>query len=196
MCKARAFVMALREVLPCPACREHFEAHVKNMGFPRSVKRFGRWMYDLHERVNASLGKEGGVSFTAVRERWHSKQSANASANAMDFQALGLWKFLLSVVEAHPGKQAVTDAYIKASKDFWCMLAEVLPDSMMDAKEHLRSYLTKHSIAFDEGILVSRTKYKEWVERLYKEFEGREISARLDKATEAKCGAAMCGMER
>jgi hypothetical protein len=179
LCKARAFILALREVLPCPACRNHFEEHVKEMPFPRRASRLGIWMYDLHERVNASLGKSSGLTFKNVRMHWQDK-----AINGDNFKALDLWKFLLSVVEAHPGKQVVTKEYMKASRDFWCLLPDVLPDSMMDAKKY----------AIDEEALVSRTKYKEWIEKLYKEFEGRKINARLDHATEAKCGVSMCSI--
>jgi len=178
---AKAFLSTLREVLPCPACREHFVAHMREISFPRSVTRFGRWMYELHERVNAGLGKSSELTFKEVREKWQT----HAVNERCDFRELDVWKFLLSVVEAHPGKQALTDSYVKASQEFWRLFPDVLPNCMQEAKVHLREYMQK--FAMDESVLVSRTKYREWVQRLYKEFEGREISARLNHATEAQC---------
>lgn len=180
MQQAKAFVSTLREVLPCPACREHFVAHINEIRFPRSSARFARWMYDLHERVNASLGKSHQMSFKDVREKWQ-----HVIRGSCDFQELDIWKFLLSIAEAHPGKQALTEVYVKASKDFWRLFADVLPGCMQEEKDHLRKYMLTYAI--DEGVLVSRTKYREWVQRLYKEFEGRDISARLNRATEAQC---------
>ena len=190
MQKAKGFLRTLKEILPCPMCREHFADNLEDLNFPRTPARLGKWMYDLHERVNNNLDKKHKMSYEKVKHVWQGNLD-----EVKGFQHLDLWKFLLSIVEAHPGKHVVTKEYMKASKAFWELLVDVLPNSMIDAKDHLTKYMEKFAI--DDDVLVSRAKYKVWVERLYKEFEGREISQRLNIATDARsCQKQVCTPSR
>lgn len=55
---ATAFYNSLREVIPCPICKEHYrtflDATPPQVG---SRQELIRWTFDLHNKVNAALGK-------------------------------------------------------------------------------------------------------------------------------------------
>lgn len=68
------FIMSLRHVLPCRACRENLCKNFKRC--PLTVKdmasreTFSRYVYRLHETVNKMLGKKSGLTYCAVRQRY------------------------------------------------------------------------------------------------------------------------------
>ena len=70
----RNFVLELKYVLPCGKCRKNL---VKNFGrmplhmsHMKSRETFSKYIYELHELVNRMLGKESGLSYEMVRERY------------------------------------------------------------------------------------------------------------------------------
>jgi hypothetical protein len=55
---ARAFFESLTTVLPCPICREHYAAKIKET--PPAVDSKGEliyWVWDIHNQVNTMLNK-------------------------------------------------------------------------------------------------------------------------------------------
>lgn len=59
---------ALGSALPCKSCRRHYDAYID--AHPpefNSGDELARWLVDLHNDVNARLGKQN-VSFEAARE--------------------------------------------------------------------------------------------------------------------------------
>jgi hypothetical protein len=70
----RRFMMNLVNVLPCRHCRENLKKNYK--AFPLTMEcmkdrnRFSRYVYQLHERINKNLGKDSGLSYCDVRERY------------------------------------------------------------------------------------------------------------------------------
>ena len=70
----RRFMMNLVNVLPCRHCRENLKKNYK--AFPLSMdcmkdrNQFSRYVYRLHERINKNLGKDSGLSYCDVRERY------------------------------------------------------------------------------------------------------------------------------
>ena len=70
----RRFMMNLVNVLPCRHCRENLKKNYK--AFPLTINcmkdrnRFSRYVYRLHERINKNLGKDSGLSYCDVRERY------------------------------------------------------------------------------------------------------------------------------
>jgi len=68
------FILNLQNVLPCKYCRQNLsnnlkahplkECHLKNR------ETFSRFVYNLHETVNKMLGKNSGLTYCDVRERY------------------------------------------------------------------------------------------------------------------------------
>ena len=68
------FVMSLKNVLPCGACRKNLESNLiavpMNAHALRNRATFSRWMYRLHEQVNTMLNKKSGLSYDMVAQRY------------------------------------------------------------------------------------------------------------------------------
>lgn len=68
------FMLSLRNVLPCGACRRNLASNLEkcplNAYALRNRKNFSRWMYRLHEQVNTMLGKKSGLSYEDVAQRY------------------------------------------------------------------------------------------------------------------------------
>ena len=70
----RDFVLNLQYVLPCKYCRINLTNNLKkkplNNCYMKNRETFSRYIYDLHETVNKMLGKNSGLSYYDVRERF------------------------------------------------------------------------------------------------------------------------------
>ena len=70
----RDFVRSLKNVLPCGKCRLNLRKNLKAVPLKKSDlgsrDAFSRWMYRFHEHVNKMLGKESGLSYNTVRDRY------------------------------------------------------------------------------------------------------------------------------
>ena len=72
--KYRHFMLSLVNVLPCKYCRINLEKNYKE--FPLTINcmknrnNFSRYVYNLHEKVNKLLGKNSGLSYCDIRERY------------------------------------------------------------------------------------------------------------------------------
>lgn len=70
----RDFMLNLVNVLPCRYCRENLKKNYKifplTMECMKNRDRFSRYVYKLHERINKNLGKNSGLSYCDVRERY------------------------------------------------------------------------------------------------------------------------------
>ena len=70
----RDFVLNLQYVLPCKYCRINLTNNLKkkplNNCYMKNRETFSRYIYDLHETVNKMLGKNSGLSYCDVRERF------------------------------------------------------------------------------------------------------------------------------
>jgi hypothetical protein len=68
------FILSLRNVLPCKYCRMNLTNNLATrplkMCHMESRDTFSRFVYDLHEVVNKMLGKNSGLSYCDVRERY------------------------------------------------------------------------------------------------------------------------------
>lgn len=68
------YMMALKNVLPCGACRTNLVKNLQEVPLTRHAltnrKTFSRWMYKLHEQVNTMLGKISGLSYEDVAARY------------------------------------------------------------------------------------------------------------------------------
>jgi hypothetical protein len=70
----KSFIVSLKNVLPCKHCRENLkknfkllplrEKHLKNRA------SFSKYVFNLHETVNKLLGKQSGLTYCEVRDRY------------------------------------------------------------------------------------------------------------------------------
>jgi len=70
----RDYVFSLQYILPCRFCRENLTKNFKLFPITDSVMKsrdsFSRYIYELHEMINKMLGKNSGLSYCDVRERY------------------------------------------------------------------------------------------------------------------------------
>lgn len=70
----RDFILQLQHVLPCKYCRLNLEKNFKAMPLKmchmKDRYNFSKYLYDLHEYINKMLGKESGLSYEDVQERY------------------------------------------------------------------------------------------------------------------------------
>lgn len=70
----RNFMLNLVHVLPCKYCRDNLKKNYKL--FPLTIEcmksrnSFSKYVYRLHERINKNLGKDSGLTYCDVRERY------------------------------------------------------------------------------------------------------------------------------
>ena len=70
----KTFMLSLRDVLPCDKCRTnlrvYFTNHPLTMKCLASRSSFSFYVYRMHEKVNRLLGKDSGLTYCDVRERY------------------------------------------------------------------------------------------------------------------------------
>lgn len=68
------FILSLKYTLPCGKCRINLSKNFKKLPLTdkdlESRNNFSLYIYNLHELVNKMLGKESGLSYETVRERY------------------------------------------------------------------------------------------------------------------------------
>lgn len=68
------FIISLKYVLPCKYCRLNLKKNFKQlpllMNHMKNRDTFSRYIYDLHELINKMLGKQSGLTYDDVRERY------------------------------------------------------------------------------------------------------------------------------
>tara|TARA_B110000285_G_C15029935_1_gene566159 strand:- start:198 stop:764 length:567 start_codon:yes stop_codon:yes gene_type:complete len=68
------FMKSLVHVLPCRYCRENLVKNYKTNPLSKADMKdrhaFSRYVYSLHEIINKMLGKESGLSYCDVRDRY------------------------------------------------------------------------------------------------------------------------------
>lgn len=82
----RTFIIGLQHILPCKYCRINLRNNFKT--FPiqtchmKNRDTFSRYVYRLHEIVNKMLGKQSGLTYCDVRERYeHFRSRCTANDN-------------------------------------------------------------------------------------------------------------------
>lgn len=70
----RAFVLSLYKVLPCGKCRKNLRTNFQKLPLRisdmKSRLTFSKYIYQLHELINSMLGKQSGLTYQTVRERY------------------------------------------------------------------------------------------------------------------------------
>ena len=70
----RAYILNLVNILPCGKCRQNLKENFKKLPLRmidmQSRNTFSRYVYNLHELINHMLGKNSGLSYEQVKERY------------------------------------------------------------------------------------------------------------------------------
>lgn len=70
----RNFVLSLQYVLPCGKCRKNLKINFKKLPLKmchmENRAKFSLYIYNLHELINKMLGKQSGLSYEDVKERY------------------------------------------------------------------------------------------------------------------------------
>ena len=86
----RELLMNMQHTLPCRHCRENlkrnFRAHPLKACHMTNRDAFSRYVYRLLEIVNKMLGKQSGLSFCEVRERYEHFRARCSQDNTKLFQ--------------------------------------------------------------------------------------------------------------
>lgn len=81
----REFILNLEYVLPCGKCRKNLRKNFKKLPLEakdmESRATFSKYIYDLHEVINAMLKKKSGLSYADVRERYEHFRSRCTKSN-------------------------------------------------------------------------------------------------------------------
>lgn len=68
------FILSLEHILPCKYCRINLKKNFKSVPLKYSDMKdrntFSRYVYRLHEHINAMLNKKSGLSYEEVKERY------------------------------------------------------------------------------------------------------------------------------
>jgi hypothetical protein len=68
------FYNNLQNILPCKYCRENLTKNLKELPLTievfKSRESLSRYVYNLHELINKMLGKNSGLSYEDVRDRY------------------------------------------------------------------------------------------------------------------------------
>lgn len=103
------FFGVLPYVLPCKHCRANLSEHIEADPIPKGAEAFPRWLWRIHNAVNAKLRQQGiGATapsatppFEKVRRIYEDRLAAGCSRTHFEG-----WEFLFSVGEAHPHSRA------------------------------------------------------------------------------------------
>jgi len=72
--KYRSFILNLKYVLPCSACRENLKKNFKKMPLTiehmKNRETFSKYIYHLHEEINHMLDKKNNLTYKMVRNKY------------------------------------------------------------------------------------------------------------------------------
>jgi hypothetical protein len=158
---------AMKDILPCRFCRESTTQFVKEhplRGDP------GKWLYDLHNRVNAKLRRQAQEDPTVVDPGDDpSFEEVQAKYLAMKPTAVPGRDFLFAIATNYP--DAPEPEQMATQRTFLHALAKVYPF------ERLRKVYAR-TVRDHEPALGSRTAYQRWMYGLLKDLStavGKDI---------------------
>jgi hypothetical protein len=161
-------LLDIKDILPCKFCRASTTEYTAEMP-TSSCKDPGRWMYELHNRVNEKLrtqaktdpmvlSPEPNPSFEDVKSRYERMyQAPPATVPGRDF---------LMSIAVNYGDKTPIDCDIEAiHKTFWVRMALVYPF------EDLRAIVARYGTP--TSALKSRSAYSRWVYGLLKRLSSK-----------------------
>lgn len=103
----KAFMLSLTKVLPCKHCRDNLAKNYKKKPLTdyhmQSRHTFSKYVFGLHETVNAMLEKDSKLTFEMVRERYeHFRARCNVQSKEKGCTEPLLGKKCKSVISIVP----------------------------------------------------------------------------------------------
>lgn len=156
-------VLALmKDILPCKFCRQSTAQYVRET--PLGTREPGRWLYDLHNKVNAKLREQATTdpavvgpgedpSFEEVQSRYKTMKPVQVPGR----------DFLFSIAANYPDHPEEADRTLQRS--FLQALTTAYPFPL------LRSVVARF-VAANEPALQSRQSYMKWMYGLLTELSG------------------------
>lgn len=153
----------MKDVLPCPFCRESTAKFVRE--HPPTAP-YGKWLYDLHNKVNAKLRGQAEADPSVIDPGQDPVfDEVKAKYDAMKPTAVPGRDFLMAVAYNYPDAPESRD--MSTQREFLHHLADAYP--FEELRNVFQSYIQKH-----EPELQSQKAYTKWMYGLL---------ARLAKAT-------------
>ena len=191
----KIFFKSMRHLLPCIYCRRSYKIYIKELPLFSSKEKTERkfslfkWTYDLHNKVNNKLKKQGynhyeNPLYKDVLKKYKDYFSKNKNCTEMG------WKFLYSIIFNYDEGISITRK--KAHVVFFYMLGKVLPNKLSRDKynEHIRKYPI-------EKYMSSTKELKKWIYLLEKRFKNKCCSYQhrcksIEKYKVDKCSGHTC----
>lgn len=142
--KAQRFYVSLQYILPCRKCQKNFKQHIQALPIPSHVSSFGRWVYDLHNRVNTSKSHPSTrppPSYNIVHKLYTAPSSPLSRHSETE------WIFIDAVVHVRPGGHRASDKYLENLKVFleqWCATSGVQMPKNLASKRLLKSWVAQN----------------------------------------------------
>jgi hypothetical protein len=181
------FFTSMKHVLPCIYCRRSYTEYIKETPFP--LTDIFRWSYDIHNKVNNKLRKQGynhkpDPSFETVK-----KDYVNFFKKRKNCTEMG-WKFLYSIIFNYDEGISLTRK--KGYLIFFYLLGKVLPNKK--SREKYQHYMDKNPI---EDCLDTSDHLKKWMYSLEKTFKSKCCSYKkrcksIEKYKVNKCSGKTC----
>jgi hypothetical protein len=149
----RPFWAVLPYILPCKFCRASLTTYYEKHPIPHDNREMGRWLYKIHNCVNAKLRSQGQTvqpapPYSVVKK--HYRSMLDQGCTELTFPG---WEFLFCIADNYPGSAApstpmpdapaVVDGLDQATKNkynlltakeridylgrFWAVLGGVMP---------------------------------------------------------------------
>jgi len=145
-------LLMMKDVLPCKYCRESTSQYIRDLPMKRDT---GRWMYEIHNKVNDKLRTQckddpavvnpgPDPSFDEVKRRYAELGPTNVPGR----------DFLFSIAVNYPDDP--DEVQMATQRMFVHALANVYPFD--DLRTTFQSYLSTHEVA-----LSSRRLYMKWM---------------------------------
>ncbi len=181
--KNKEFWESLPFVLPCKFCRASLTEYYTKHPIPTVVKEFPRWLYTIHNCVNAKLRDQGqnvppDPPFEEVNERYNELLKQGCTRTYFPG-----WEFLFCIADNHPDSSpsapmpdtptkkptslkernrynlTTTKERKEALKQFWSAIPDVLPF------EEWRTSWTKHAGPIGKAV-ANRRSAVAWLWRI------------------------------
>ena len=186
---ARKFWLYLPYVLPCKFCRSSLTEYYKKYPVPTKGTDLPKWIWSIHNCVNAKLRKQGlcgydDPPFHQVSARYN--DMFNAGCTVTEFPG---WIFLFSIADNHPKYGESMPMPFPA---------KISPESLEDRNQY--NLLTKEErLTLLKEWLLSvphALPYKEWRESWHKWAKNVHSSLKNRKALMSWLWKIQCGMTK
>ena len=141
----RQFFEVLPYVLPCKYCRQNLTEHIEHDPIPSEAKEYPRWLWRIHNAVNAKLRSQGlsaiaDPPFERVESFYKGRLSTGC--NRTIFEG---WEFLFSIADSHPfSRQAQSSSPIRGHPPIESLVeadpAELNRWNLLSAEERMPYY--------------------------------------------------------